>query len=181
MTPLDRFIQRLRIRKLRPYLPPGTRVLDIGCANAALFEQIPELPDSVGIDPDLPRTMSGGGALLIRGEFPRDLPDRRLFDAVTLLAVLEHIPPDRHAELARNCHAFLRPTGLLLITVPSPRADYVLATLRFLRLIEGMALEQHFGFDPRRTPEIFCPAGFRLLEHRQFQLGFNSLFVFRKY
>jgi len=41
-----------------------------------------------------------------------------------------------------------------------------------------MSLEEHHGYEVRRTAEIFCPPHFRLVCHRPFQLGLNNLFVF---
>jgi hypothetical protein len=49
-----------------------------------------------------------------------------------------------------------------------------------VRLIDGMSLEQHHGFDPRQTRSVFEPCGLRLVRASRFQLGFNNLFVFQK-
>jgi hypothetical protein len=97
-----------------------------------------------------------------------------------MLAVLEHIPTARQAALADACHELLRDGGRLIITVPSPKVDHILAFLCFLRLIDGMSLEEHHGFKPGDTARIFAPPRFRLLAHERFQLGLNHLFVFEK-
>jgi 2-polyprenyl-3-methyl-5-hydroxy-6-metoxy-1,4-benzoquinol methylase len=116
----------------------------------------------------------------VRGLFPQDLPDHSPFDVISMLAVLEHIPPDGQGAIARSCLEHLKPGGHVVITVPSPQADLVLDTLRFLRIIDGMALEQHYGFKPHETTGLFEGAGLRLVKKRRFQLGFNNLFVFQK-
>jgi SAM-dependent methyltransferase len=100
------------------------------------------------------------------------------FDTVIMLATFEHIR-DRE-PLCRECCRLLRPGGRVIVTVPSPWVDAILAMLCCLRLADGMSLEEHHGFDPQTTPELFLRAGF-VLEHRhRFQLGLNHLFVFRK-
>jgi len=181
MKRLDRFLQRWRIAKTRPYIVPGARVLDIGCADGELFRLVPGIGEGVGIDPDLPESAPKfPHAVLIKGLFPDALPDRRPFDVITMLAVLEHIPTKDQPELALNCARYLKPGGHLVITVPSPRVDAILNVLRFLRLIHGMSLEQHYGFDPRDTAKIFPVDGVKLLETRTFQQGLNNLFVFHR-
>jgi 2-polyprenyl-3-methyl-5-hydroxy-6-metoxy-1,4-benzoquinol methylase len=181
MKPLDRFLQRRRIGKTRPYINSGARVLDIGCADGELFRQFPEIGEGIGIDPDLPPMTSAiPNAVLIGGSFPEALPDQRPFDLITLLAVVEHIPARQLAQLAGDCAKHLKPGGRLIITVPSPHVDVILSVLRFLRLIHGMSLEQHHGFDPSAVPGIFTAGGLHLEVKHKFQLGLNNLFVFRR-
>ncbi len=182
MKYLDRFLQRWRIRVAAPYILPGASVLDIGSADGALFREIPGLKDSVGIDleldyanlPNLPHVT------FYQGPFPETLPSPRTFDAITMLATLEHIPPDCLAPLAKACAEHLRPGGHLIISVPSPNVDYILEVLEKLRVIHGMATEQHHGFDVAETPGIFTPMNLELIVHKRFQLGLNNLFVFRR-
>ncbi|HUY36947.1 MAG TPA: class I SAM-dependent methyltransferase [Pirellulales bacterium] len=180
MKPLDRLLQSWRIAKILPFLNSGARVLDIGCADGALLRQAPALGEYVGVDPAIERTRHSDGGTLIKGTFPDDLPDGRAFDAITMLAVLEHIPAEAQGSLADACGRFLRPGGLALITVPSPWVDWVLAVLKFLRVIDGMSLEEHYGFDVRQVRAHFAAPAFQLVAHRRFQLGLNHLFVFRR-
>ena len=180
MKALDRFIQNRRMAQVRPHLPPGGRVLDIGCADGALFRRVPGLGDYVGLDSALIEPVDRPRFRLIRGTFPDALPNHEPFDAITLLAVIEHIPPDQLERLARECSAHLKPGGHLLITVPSAMADRILDLLRCLRLIDGMALEEHHGFSAGQTPAIFAGLDLDLVKRKRFQLGLNNLFVFRR-
>jgi len=181
MKPIDRLLQRWRINKARPYIPAGSRVLDIGCAGGELFRHVPEVAEGVGVDPDLsPAARSVPQAVLLKGFFPQVLPDNRPFDVITLLAVLEHVAPEQQQALAVECARHLKPGGYLVITVPSQFVDIILLALRFFRLIHGMALEQHYGYDPRQTAALFTVPGMELIEARRFQLGLNNLFVFRR-
>jgi SAM-dependent methyltransferase len=170
------------MRKATAYVSPGDKICDVGCADGAIFGLITGLGESVGIDPDLDSENMPvlPDVKFYRGLFPGALPGPILFDAITLLAVLEHVSTDQQTPLARACAEHLKPDGRLIITVPSPAVDHVLAFLRALRLIDGMALEQHYGFKSNQTPAIFSPYGFELIVHRRFQLGLNNLFVFRR-
>ena len=177
----DRILQRWRIQKVRPYLKPGARVLDIGSVDGVLFLQVPGLAsDCLGIDPTLAARVETGRFVLTPGFFPNDMPAVAPFDAITLLAVLEHFPEAEIAALAAGCARFLVPGGLLLITVTSPAVDVILKWLKRFRLIDGMSLEEHHGYEAGQTARIFADPPFELVRHARFQLGLNHLFVFRR-
>ena len=181
MKTLDRLLQRWRIAKVKPYIPKGANVLDIGCADGALFKQFEShVSGGIGIDPCLQYSEHIGSFRLIAGKFPDDLPDTRLFNVITMLAVLEHVKSEDQPSLAKHCAQLLAPEGYLIITVPSRIVDWILHVLKFLRVIDGMSLEQHYGFDVSTTPLLFSVDGLRLVKAEKFQLGLNNLFVFRK-
>ncbi len=155
-------------------------MLDVGSHDGALFRQLAgRIGEGVGLDETLDADVQGDGFRLIRGAFPQDLPERR-FDVITMLAVLEHVPPDQQRALAEACAEHLHPHGVLVITTPAPAVDKILGVLLAFRLIDGMALHQHYGFEPGDTPGIFVPRGFDLIARERFQLGLNHLFVFRR-
>lgn len=176
---LDRFLQRWRERLARPWIPPGARVLDVGCHRGEFLQRLgTHIAPSIGIDPLAPDGPCGPHRL-VRGLFADPCPVAAgTFDVVVLLATLEHVP-DKPA-LVRRCGQVLRPAGRVVVTVPSPRVDTILGVLRRLRLLDGMSLEEHHGFDPTTTPALFAAGGFRLRHARRFQLGLNHLYVFEK-
>lgn len=181
MKALDRLLQRWRIDKARPYVSPGDRVLDIGCADGALFHRFGELIGrGVGIDDDLSAPVVTERYELRPGTFPEALDDEEPFQVIALLAVLEHVPRERQSVLATGCYDHLAPGGYLVVTTPSPLVDPILDGLKLLRVIDGMALEEHYGFEPGETPAIFTAAGLDLVESKKFQLGLNNLFVFQR-
>jgi hypothetical protein len=135
---------------------------------------------AVGVEPALTESSAGDGYELIAGRFPDDLPAGQTFDAITMLAVLEHLPPPIQAGLASSFAAALNPKGRVIITVPSPRVDDILHVLLRLRLIAGIAVHEHYGFQPADTLTLFPEPHFRLVRRSTFQLGLNNLFVFEK-
>jgi SAM-dependent methyltransferase len=180
VTSIDRLLQRWRIAKARRYIPPGARLLDVGSDDGVIFERLgSRLSGGIGIDLHAP-PRADERFRLVKGCFPEDLGAVGIFDAITMLAVLEHMPPDEQANAARACDRLLAPGGRLVVTTPSPAVDRLLHTLERLRLIHGMDTEQHYGFDPAHTPEIFSVGTLRLLVSERFQLGLNNLFVFQK-
>ena len=180
MKRFDLYLRSQRIKKVLPFIAEGARVLDIGCSEGRLFENLPSRATGVGIDPGLGNVPQIHGFTFIKGFFPTDLPDAQLFDVITMTAVLEHFPENQQLPLAMDCAKWLKPGGRVVITVPSPWVDPILHVLQFIRFMDAEALEQHYGFDARKTPDIFGAAGLRLIIHKRFQLGLNNLFVFEK-
>lgn len=182
MKLLDRFLRDWRIKKAEGYIRPYDRVLDIGAFDTTFFERLSQLPIDfgVGLDPLLKDVIITSRYKLIPGKFPQDLPQREKFDCVTMLAVLEHIPKKEQHELNDRLYECLELNGRVIITVPSPFVDNILWVLSKLRLIDGMSLDEHYGFRAKETPKLFNSEQFRLLKHKSFQLGLNNLFVFEK-
>jgi SAM-dependent methyltransferase len=175
----DRFLQSWRACKATPWIPKGARVLDVGCHQGEFLRRLGErIGPSVGLDP-LAKPEANAHFNLIAE--PLSAPSSFAagsFDVVVMLATLEHIR-DKD-PLARECRRLLRPGGRIIITVPVPLVDRIVDLLRHLRLADGMSLEEHHGFDPSTTPEVFGRHGFDLEYRSRFQLGLNYLFVFRK-
>lgn len=178
---IDRIIQYWRIAKVRRYLSRGARVLDVGCADGALFRQLRhQISSGVGVDHALAQSIRDAHFQLIAGSLSDDLVSSGDFDIVTLLAVVEHLREEMMPELRRRCVRALKPGGLLIITVPSTQVDHILHLLTRLHLITGMSLHEHHGFNPADVPGWFGADGLTLVESRTFQLGLNNLFVFQK-
>jgi len=178
---VDCIIQYWRIAKVRRYIPKGARVLDVGCADGALFRQLRQrIRSGVGVDHALARSVANANFKLVAGSLSDELVAGGDFDIVTLLAVVEHLREEVIPELRDRCVRALKPGGLLLITVPSTQVDHILHLLTALHLIAGMSLHEHHGFDPADVPKWFGGAGLMFMESRTFQMGLNNLFVFKR-
>ena len=162
-------------------MSPSDVVVDIGCADGAMFEELRgRYSFGYGVEPTLPASIESDSYVLYPGVFPDALPEGVAADCITMLAVLEHLSPPEQTALAEGCREVLKPGGRMIITVPSPRVDDVLHVLERLKLVDGMSLHEHYGFEPADTLSIFAEPDFRLVEHRRFQLGLNNLFIFER-
>lgn len=181
MKPLDRWLQRWRIAKASRQMSLGARVLDVGCADGALFKQLgARIRDGVGIDPDLSEQVYGPGYTLIPSRFPDTRGVSGPFDVITMLAVLEHLSPEALSRIGPECARLLRPGGTVVVTVPSPVVDSILHVLKAARLLDGMDLGEHHGFEVRQVPRLFSFPWFRFVRATTFQFGLNHLFVFAR-
>lgn len=180
---MDRYLRDLRIKQAMPFIHDGDRLLDVGCFDTTLLRLAsPRVRVAVGIDP-LATPMTSGNIRVMRGLLDDSADSTHglepgSFDCITMLAVLEHVPDP--AGMARRCAALLAPGGRVVITVPDAKVDHILAVLRTLRLIHGMSLEEHHGYDTAQTRPVFEAAGLRTLTARRFELGLNNLFVFER-
>jgi SAM-dependent methyltransferase len=181
MKPADRLLQRWRIGKAMEWVPAGSRVLDVGCADGSLFRLgKARITSGVGVDPR-PLTWDEGSRYERRiGTYPAAIHDGESFDAVVMLAVVEHIDADELERWAKATHDVVRPGGRVIMTIPSPLVDQILHVGQRLGLLEGMEVHQHHGFEPGDVVPVFIAAGFELVHRGRFQLGLNNLFVFRR-
>lgn len=184
MKYLDRFLRDWRINKCCSYIRNNDKVLDIGCLDGTLFKVLEHkgINNSIGLDPLLKKKIVTNNYTLLPGKFPEGLnkTNNKQFDAIVLLAVLEHIPRIAQQQLNSEFKTLLNPLGRIIITVPSPFVDYILYVLNKLKLIDGMSVEEHYGFKVAEVPELFNKNDFKLIKHKKFQLGLNNLFVFEK-
>ena len=182
MKYLDRLLRDWRIKVSSQFVRPNDKLLDIGCFDGHLFHALKQknITPSIGLDPLLAETIMKGDHLLISGVFPNDVPKNTTFDCIVMLAVLEHIPREQQQLFDEEFFEFLNPSGRIIITVPSPFVDHILWVLQKLNLVDGMSLDEHYGFNTNEVFSLFDNKKYALIKHKRFQLGLNNLFVFEK-
>src|SRR5258708_39960076 len=93
MKALDRFIQSWRIRQAMRFIPTNARIIDIGAHEGELFMALGEkLQRGFGVEPLRTTTLTTARFVIEPGFFPAVRPRESDWDAVTMLAVLEHVP-----------------------------------------------------------------------------------------
>lgn len=180
---VDRYLQKARIKKARKYIRNGQKILDIGSNQGEFFDFYLKKGiklTGVGIEPLNTDIIKKENYYIINDFFPSLKLKDKDFDLAILLAVLEHIPMDIIPSFAQSIYESLNKGGKLIITVPSPQVDRILEVLAFFRIIKGMSLEEHYGYDVKQTISLFESAGFKTIENTTFQFGLNNLFVFEK-
>jgi len=181
MKKIDYILQGERIRQAEKYLV-GNTILDIGCHFGELFEKIAKKKpvSGDGIDGILTEKIVKENYTLYPGYFPEDFPVQKKYDAITLLAVLEHIPIEILQDYPSLLSNYLHQKGRVIITIPTKKVDSILNVLLFFKLIHGMDLIHHQDFDRAIIKDIFTENGFDLVAEKRFELGLNILYVFEK-
>jgi SAM-dependent methyltransferase len=110
-----------RLGALLADLPPGSRVLDVGCGNGLpALAMIAQSHTATGIDISAVQSAAAKRnvptADVIHGDVAaQDFPAAS-FDAVVAFYVVEHLPREEHGPLFARFARWLRPGGHLLFT-----------------------------------------------------------------
>jgi len=184
MKLIDKVLRRWRVSIAIKALPNEVNsVFDIGCDDGYLLNRIDDgqmLLD--GCDPRLNANFPAQNYKFFHGFFPSVLEGneyRGPYDAIFALAVFEHLTEIDLAKSSHKIAEMLSDNGILIVTVPHPFVDKILDVLMSLRLIDGQALDEHHGFDPKSLVRILSKH-LRLKSKKTFQLGLNNIFVFEK-
>lgn len=177
---IDRFVRRLRARRVMQHTSPGERVLDVGCGQQNWLVTTVDSwsTDSLGIDPNLRPEFQGERGTTESIDVVAGDPSRR-FDVALSLAVIEHLDrKDAEAHISSIAQA-LRPGGRLILTTPSPRSQPVLEFLAFrLRVISADEIEDHKHYYPlAEIAAVVESAGFEVESAETFQFGLNQMVV----
>lgn len=151
------------LRDLLSRLPPGSRVLDLGCGSGMpATQEIARNHRALGVD------VSSRQIELARSSIPEAtflLADALSFavrpaslGAVVSLYVFDHLPRGRHAELLARIRDWLRPGGLLLFTAETEDQPGSVS--------EWLGVPMFFNsFDSNTTLGLVERAGFELIRH----------------
>ena len=185
----DRFcepiLRYLRIRKIAKYITPNARVLDVGCGEEAstLTALSAKIASGVGIDIRA-KERTTGNITILQSSFdgaPLPFTDNE-FDAVLLVAVLEHL--NHRVEILKEIKRVLKPGGTLVMTVPTWAAKPILEFLAFkVKIVSEEGVREHKTyFWKQELIEAFLAAGFKRehIKAHYFELGVNLSAVVSK-
>lgn len=133
----------------------------------------------IGID-SIIENKTTGNIKFIKLNLKKTLPLKdKTADNVTLLAVLEHLTYPE--EIIKESYRILKPGGVLMLTVPAPKSRPLLELLSRLGFVRKEMIDQHQNyFTKARLRTIARKAGFKDIEVKNFQLGFNTIMVATK-
>jgi len=183
---LEQFLaQRRRIMadKLIPESARNGRILDIGCGSYPLFLSSTRFAEKHGLDrvvdtAAIARFETLGIALKAHDleALPRLPFDDDYFDAVTMLAVFEHLEPGLLVSLAAEVRRILKPDGVYILTTPASGTAGILKVFSMLHLTSPEEINEHKdAYSRKRVAEILRAGGFAgdAIATGLFELGVN--------
>jgi ubiquinone/menaquinone biosynthesis C-methylase UbiE len=153
--PWERFVDHLVER-----LPPGARVLDLGCGDGKKTQRMAERFVVVGVDVSeeqlrLARAAVPTATFVHAGFAGLDFPAES-FDAVTAFYSIVHVPRDDYAALFSSIARWLKPGGFFLASLSHAGGDD--------RTEQWLGVDMFFSaFDAETNRRIVREAGFELL------------------
>jgi len=166
------------------FIPAAGRLLDVGCADGRLLARAQSRSSGavsgIGLDTDESLPWIATGFERIIGPFPMNVMEIGKFDAVTMLAVVEHVRESELPNWGATVYDLLKPGRHLIISMPSPAVDRILDVAIKLKVLDGMDAEAHHGASTSVIGPAFAASGLVLVQHSRFQFGLNNLFVFEK-
>ncbi|MFA4872556.1 MAG: class I SAM-dependent methyltransferase [Patescibacteria group bacterium] len=145
----ENLLSRRRAREARRLLqtaPSRHRILDIGCGQYGAFLRSVSFQEKFGVD-KLPPIINNDNNItycqhdVVRNTilpFPKDF-----FNAITLLAVIEHIDIYSARALLHEIYRILKPQGVAVITTPAVGTGNILNILAHTRLLSNIEIKEH--------------------------------------
>lgn len=181
---LTRFIQHHRhricpIHAVANQVPPGSRVLDIGCGGGLLVAVLAasgRITNARAIDASKPaidlahamtprlKDLAPGVAISFEHRTVQEgLPDDR-YDAVLLIDVLYHVPPEAQETAFRHAAARVRPGGLFIY---KDMADRPLWAASMNKLHDLVMARQWINYVPVESAEAWAASEGLTPHHRK--------------
>lgn len=182
-TFLDKFFRWIRFKKVIKHIPDNSFVCDIGCGKRPYFlnKVSSKIKRGVGFDKKT-EDYFNGKIETRKVELVKNIPfESNYFDAVTLIAVLEHL--NFPEAIISESFRILKEKGKIIIAVPSLPAEPFLKIIAALRLADAKEVEDHKrSFNREEVNNMLIRAGFKRenIGNFSFNFFFNNLIIAEK-
>jgi len=159
-------------------------ILDIGCGSGFFLEIIP-FRNKFGIDKVGHNHQDENITI-----FCKDIIDieemhfyDNFFDAITALAVVEHIYPDQAIMILKEAKRILKKDGILVLTTPARWTDILLKFLSKINIVSKEEIDEHKDlFTRNKLKDILIKSGFedQKIKTGSFELGMNLYAIAKK-
>ena len=182
---LEEYLARQRSEmayRLMSCMRMRNRILDIGCGTHPLLLLRSDFSEKYGLDKVTQNSHIGQlqdhDITLINYDIETEetMPfDNAYLDVITMLAVIEHIEPERLAKVLREIYRTLRPGGMYVITTPAVWTAGLLRFMAKLRLVSPVEIEEHkAAYSHSRISSILQEANF---PRENMRFGYFEMFT----
>jgi SAM-dependent methyltransferase len=168
LEPMLADLRAQRANKLIPSTLRDGRILDIGCGSYPYFLAHTSFKEKFAID-QIPLPQNTASDLKIESytldlEVRPRLPfDDNFFEAVTLLAVVEHLDPSLMAILFKEVYRVLKSDGMVILTTPAAWSDGLLKFMARMGLVSAEEIHEHaYAYTLPLLGWYFGQAGFEM-------------------
>lgn len=179
---LEPYLRKIRIRKIRRYIPDDAVLCDIGCGFCAGFLQdiSHHISKGYGFDKKI-EEKSIGNIYIKNADISDCIPlEDETIDCVTLLAVLEHLSDSK--KVLFECNRILKSGGILILTTPSLKSKPLLEFLSFkLGIVSPVEIADHkHYYSKRELKDLLTCSGFCVIKCNSFEFGLNNMLIATK-
>jgi len=178
---LEGFLAKKRTAKANSLLKKVKKgkILDIGCGSYPYFLLNNDFAEKYGIDPSLKNTKLKNIELKNLDVTKSKLPFKdNFFDAVTMLAVFEHLDHKKIHFVLDEINRVLKKDGTLVITTPAPWSDKILKNMARLSLVSKEEIHEHkHNLTSSVIKSHIVESGFKKTKSGYFELGLNMWFT----
>jgi ubiquinone/menaquinone biosynthesis C-methylase UbiE len=183
----ETFLAQQRAKQASKLLPAHVEtILDIACGIPPIFLLGVQADKKYGVDIRVPMEhVTLDGITLLPCDAQSGLlpfPSQSM-DAVTLLAIVEHLALDEVTNVLREVHRILRPNGTVVITTPAPGTKSILAILAYMHIVSRVEIGDHKElFTRTMIMHALQQAGFFMekILSGTFECGLNTWYQVKK-
>jgi SAM-dependent methyltransferase len=187
---LEPWLAKMRAQRANRLIPAelrAGRILDIGCGSYPYFLSHTVFQQKFAVDQLPPNEL--GQRLDIQwytldlNSTPKLPFENNFFNAVTLLAVVEHLNPHSMAALFQETYRVLQPNGVVIMTTPAAWSDGLLKLMARIGLVSAEEIREHvFAYNLPLLGWYFGRAGFEMtkVDFGYFEFMLNMWAVAKK-
>jgi SAM-dependent methyltransferase len=184
---LEKFLAKIRSETADRLIPDNLRngaILDIGCGNYPYFLDNIVFSRKFGAD-KLTAGMDGKKITFNNINIENEsLPyQNEMFDAIVMLASIEHIERKKLPGLFQEINRVLKKNGVFVITAPTSSGNKILKLMAALNIVSPEEIKEHTGgFAKKDILNYLKISGFSYEEFKNglFEFGFNNWFLIKK-
>ena len=182
---LEGFLAEKRCKMANKLISPDLwygRILDIGCSSHPLFLLNTPFSEKYGLDKLIHETHKKEyiSQNIILDNYDIETAGRMPFEedyfsVVIMLAVFEHLEPEKLMGILSEIHRILKPGGMYILTTPAGWTGWLLKLMSMLWLVSPHEIDEHKdSYSPNKILRLLKMRGFA---KEKIRYGYFEMFM----